>query len=197
MSYDPQKHNRRSMRLKGYDYTQAGAYFVTICTQRRIRFFQNERLYRIAAQCWQAIPDHVPSVELDEWVIMPDHIHGIIVIVDSDDTERKGHNDHDDLLRTGVQLNAPPTNLKDPQRHPKRHTEPTTRDPANRFSIISPHRNTLAVIVRTYKAAVTTLCHRVGYNEFGWQRNYHERIIRTEADLSRIHQYIIDNPLNW
>jgi hypothetical protein len=51
--------------------------------------------------------------------------------------------------------------------------------------------------VRTYKAAVTTLCRREGYNEFGWQRNYHERIIRTEASLNRVRQYIIDNPLNW
>ena len=115
MSYDPQKHNRRSMRLKGYDYAQAGAYFVTICTHRRIRFFQNKSLYRIAAQCWQTIPAHIPSVEM----------------------------------------------------------------------------------VRTYKAAVTTLCRRAGYQACGWQRNYHERIIRTEADLSRIRQYIIDNPLNW
>ncbi len=112
-------------------------------------------------------------VELDEHVVMPNHVHGIIVI----------------CRRRGVQLNAPMT------------TNAATRNPDNVFSVISPHisphRNTLAVVVRTYKAAVTTLCRRIGRDDFAWQRNYHEHIIRNEEELNRIRQYIQDNPLRW
>ena len=64
-------------------------------------------------------------------------------------------------------------------------------------SVISPQRGTLAVIVRTYKSAVTTRCLRAGYEDFGWQRNYYEHIVRDASDLDRIRQYIHDNPLHW
>jgi putative transposase len=72
-----------------------------------------------------------------------------------------------------------------------------TRDPDNVFSTISPHRNTLSVIIRTYKAAVTTHCRRAGRSDFAWQRNYHEHIIRGEKELSRVRQYIVNNPERW
>jgi len=62
---------------------------------------------------------------------------------------------------------------------------------------LSPHRDTLAVVIRTYKAAVTTLCRRAGRDDFAWQRNYYEHIIRNEGELNRIRQYIIDNPSRW
>lgn len=93
MRFDPKKHHRRSIRLKGYDYTQAGAYFVTICTQNRALFFKDEAVRRIAEQCWLEIPHHVPTVELDEWVVMPNHVHGVIVV------DRRG-------ICGGVQLNV-------------------------------------------------------------------------------------------
>ena len=80
--------NRRSIRLRGYDYTQQGAYFVTVCTEGRRRLFGavvNGRMAlndagRVVAACWRDIPNHFPHVALDEWVVMPDHVHGIIVI---------------------------------------------------------------------------------------------------------------------
>ncbi len=78
--YDPQKHHRRSIRLKGYDYSQAGAYFVTIVTHGRELLFDDPVLRRVAETLWQRIPRHFSHVELDAWVVMPDHIHGIIVI---------------------------------------------------------------------------------------------------------------------
>lgn len=89
---------RRSPRLRGYDYTQEGAYFVTICTHNRIHLFgeiannqmQLNQLGMIAATCWDEIPKHFPQVELDAAVIMPNHVHGIIVIVD------RPHPLHDD-----------------------------------------------------------------------------------------------------
>jgi REP element-mobilizing transposase RayT len=88
MPYDPQRHHRRSIRLSGYDYTRPGVYFVTICTQRREHLFGSVASGQVAlsisgqivAAVWQAIPRHFPHVALDRWVIMPDHMHGIIVI---------------------------------------------------------------------------------------------------------------------
>ncbi len=95
MRYDPQKHHRRSIRLKGYDYTQAGAYFITIVTKDRACLFgevveDDMRLSPmgiIVQECWLAIPDHFPHAVLDEFVVMPNHVHGIIVL---NETEKVG-----------------------------------------------------------------------------------------------------------
>ena len=91
MSYDPQKHHRRSIRLKEYDYTQPAAYYITLCTKTRQCLFGDvtkgemrlNSLGYIAFTCWQAIPNHFPHVELDAFVIMPNHLHGILVISDT------------------------------------------------------------------------------------------------------------------
>ncbi len=156
---------RRSIRLPDYDYARPGVYFVTICTQERRLFFDEPEVKEAAEDCWQRIAEHHQDVRLDAWVVMSNHVHGLLVIGTSG---------------RGVQLNAP-----------------TNREPATRHSAISPRAGTLAVIVRTYKAAVTTRCQRAGYSEFSWQRNYYEHIVRDEDDLFRIRQYIEDNPLEW
>jgi hypothetical protein len=93
MAYDPEKHHRRSIRLKGYDYTQPGAYFITICTHGRECLFGEiidgemhlNEAGQIVVQTWQDLPNHVPNVQLDAFVVMPNHVHGIIII-----TERAG-----------------------------------------------------------------------------------------------------------
>ena len=162
--------------MQDYDYSQAGAYFVTICTRNGELLFEEPSVNQIAKECWLALPDHFPSVALDEWVIMPNHMHGILV-VEEGGTVRGVERRHDGR---GVQLNAP-----------------TPRDLNSPHSVISPQRGTLAVIMRTYKSAVTTRCRRAGYEDFGWQRNYYEHIVREESDLDRIRQYIHDNPLHW
>lgn len=79
MPFESDCRRRRSIRLRGYDYTRAGVYFVTICTQGRELFFIDEAQRQIAEECWLAIPDFNPGVDLDEWVVMPNHLHGIIV----------------------------------------------------------------------------------------------------------------------
>jgi REP element-mobilizing transposase RayT len=87
--FDPQKHRRRSIRLKGYDYSQAGAYYVTIVVQGRICLFGeivNEEMHineygEIVQKLWNEIPTHFPNVELGAFVIMPNHVHGIIYII--------------------------------------------------------------------------------------------------------------------
>ncbi|MCO5061347.1 MAG: transposase [Kiritimatiellae bacterium] len=86
--YDPAIHHRRSIRLRGHDYAGGGVYFLTVCLADRRPLFGtvvNGRMAlhdagRAAAACWQAIPEHFPQVTLDEWVIMPDHVHGILRI---------------------------------------------------------------------------------------------------------------------
>ena len=90
MKYNPDIHHRRSIRLKGYDYSQPGAYFITICTHRRACLFGDviegdmhlNPLGNMAWQCWQAIPDHFPHAILDAFVVMPNHVHSIVWIVD-------------------------------------------------------------------------------------------------------------------
>lgn len=96
MSYDPDHHHRRSTRLRGYDYSQPGAYFVTICTHRRACLLGNvvgtevrlDAVGQIVQVAWQDLPNRFPGVLLDASVIMPNHIHGIIVITEAAGTPR-------------------------------------------------------------------------------------------------------------
>jgi putative transposase len=91
MPYDPNRHHRRSIRLKGYDYTQPGAYFVTLVTYERMPLFGEivngemrlNDIGRVAERCWLDIPSHFPHVALDAFVIMPNHVHGILWIIES------------------------------------------------------------------------------------------------------------------
>src|SRR5215216_710218 len=91
MKYNPDIHHRRSIRLHGYDYTRAGAYFVTACTYARECLFGQiaggemrlNAYGEIALECWLAIPEHCPHVDLDAFLVMPNHVHGILVLVDA------------------------------------------------------------------------------------------------------------------
>jgi putative transposase len=181
MKFDPFKNHRRSIRLRGYDYSQAGAYFVTICVQHHQCLFGDvvnaemdlNELGMIANECWLAIPEHFPYAELDEFVVMPNHAHGILVITDNGTS----------VQRRDVQLNVP--------------TIDTPRDPSNPFSVMSPKRKTLSVIVRTYKAAVTARSREMNRYDFVWQGSYYDHIIRNEREWNAIAKYIYENPANW
>ena len=128
MRSDQLEHRRKSIRLKDFDYSQTGAYFVTICTEERKPFFEYEHMKKIARDCWLKIPGHSPNVQLDEWVIMPNHLHGIIVINPAEDVMAEVHYEN-----VGA-----------------RYIEPLQK------SLQKPlKRITLGSIVRTYKAAVT------------------------------------------
>ena len=171
--FDPQKHHRRSIRLQGYDYSQAGAYYVTIVTYHRDCLFGeivNEEMIlndlgKIADECWRAIPEHFPNVELGAHVIMPNHAHGIIVI----------HNDESRPNVGATQWVAP---------------TPGTR-PAG------PKPGSLGAILGSYKSAVSYRINKE-HNATGiWQRNYYEHIIRDEKDLQNKTDYIDANPSLW
>ena len=168
MNPRPDKLHRRSIRLQDYDYVQAGAYCVTICTQNRECTFGNivsgkialSAIGTIVEKCWREIPAHFPHVSLDAFVVMPNHIHGILLIA-------KGR---------GTACRAPTL---------------------ERFG--KPVADSVPTIVRSLKSAVTKQINAVRRSQSVsiWQRNYYERVIRSEEELHRIRQYIVNNPLRW
>ena len=177
-----EKNRRRSIRMKSYDYSAGGPYYVTICTKHRECLFGNilkenmklSRLGRIARKNLLNIPKHFENIELDTYVVMPNHIHVIIMIHGEDPYPESIH--RKDNQHRGVMYKA------------------TTK---KYYSQISPGRNSLPVIIRTYKASVTRWCKNNNSEYFKWQRNYYERIIRNETECNKIRQYILDNPSSW
>jgi putative transposase len=184
MKYNPDIHHRRSIRLKGYDYSQAGAYFVTICIcnkecllgdivdgEMRLSNYGN-----IAKKCWDDLPNHYSYIGLDAFIIMPNHVHGIIVI--------------DYIVGAGFK----PARFK-----------PALLDNhvVNNRAGLKPAPTTkyygLPEIVRAFKTFSSRQINRVR-NTPGvpvWQRNYYEHIIRNESELYKIREYIVGNSLNW
>jgi putative transposase len=180
MNYDPRKHHRRSIRLSGYDYTQPGAYFVTICTQNRECLFDDPVLRSVVETHWQAIPRHVPHVTLDAWVVMPNHVHGIIVITDPSVGARHCH-----------QVPASGRRASSGEARPSKLDADGNALPLQRGSLGAIVGNLKSVTARR----INRIRHTPGMDV--WQRNYYEHIIRNERALERIREYIINNPLRW
>jgi REP element-mobilizing transposase RayT len=193
MPYDPNKHHRRSIRLRGYDYSQPGTYFITIVTHNRQCLFGeiingamvlNEAGF-IARKCWLEIPSHFPHAQLDEFIVMPNHIHGIIVIRDNDHIGVKNI----DIENAGAKNFSPPPPLSNNFSPPS----------FNHFSpqpFKSPSR-TIGSIVRGFKIGVTKWFRQNTDIYNVWQRNYYEHIVRNEKEFNNIRRYIINNPVNW
>lgn len=185
MTSDSDRHFRRSIRLKGYDYSQAGAYFVTICARDRACLFGEaidgqvflNLAGRIVEQCWLEIPDHYPHVELDAYIVMPDHVHGIIVVTNL--ARNVGANKHSPTR------SAPSAGAND-------HS-PVSME---RAGFRSPSK-TIGSVVRGFKIGVTKWLRQNTDVVEVWQRGYYEHIIRDEESLDRIRLYIADNPANW
>ena len=188
----PDKHHRRSIRLRGYDYTQSGAYFVTIVTQGREPLFGDVvdgemvlSVYgRVAVTMWRRIPRHFPHVELDEWVVMPNHIHGIIAIMDV----VRGRGDAFPAKHSGELGSA--------------HGETSIASQVPDGECVAPTgppSGSLGAIVGNFKSVVTRRINRMRKTSGArvWQRNYYERIIRNERELNAVRQYIHDNPVHW
>ncbi|MCF7845663.1 MAG: transposase [Candidatus Peribacteraceae bacterium] len=176
------KYRIESTRLKGWNYSEDGAYFVTICTDDRTDFFgeiKNGKLIeteqcRICRACWLDLPNHYPNCVLDAFVIMPNHVHGIIVI----DNWRGGR---DVIVETGLK----PVSTGKPV-HPK--PPPPVRK-----------KYPLSEIVRGFKTFTARKINQ-RQNTPGqpfWQRNYYDRIIRDENELNHTREYIWNNPKNW
>ena len=172
MKYDTAVHHHRSIRLANYDYTQAGAYFVTIVVYQRACLLGNiqDGVMRpgeyghIAGEEWFKTAALRPYVRLnpDEWVIMPNHVHGIIWLVEDG--------------AVGERRRRPPTE-----------------------AFGKPVAGSIPTIVRSFKSATTRRINALHHSPGApfWQRNYYEHVIRTEAELDRIRRYIQENPLRW
>ncbi|HZF08083.1 MAG TPA: transposase [Thermoanaerobaculia bacterium] len=166
--YNPDTKHRRSIRLKGYDYSQAGAYFVTLCAQDRACLFgeiieiesRRSEAGQMIEAVWNEMTDHYPGVETDAFVVMPNHIHGIIVLAGP--------------VPDGESVGQPPAGL-------------TLAEVVHRFKTMTTKRYTDGVKQAGWPP----------YRGRLWQRNYFEHVIRDEKTLEVIRQYIADNPGRW
>jgi REP element-mobilizing transposase RayT len=181
------KYRIESARWQQWDYGWNAPYFVTICTQNRQCFFGDvvdgkmelNEIGLIANDCWFAIPEHFPYVKLANHVVMPNHVHGIVVIDKPDDGRDNDPNDYRNDIR-----NVETQNIASllPESSSK-----------NKFG---PQSKNLASIIRGFKIGVTKNARSIN-PEFAWQPRYHDHVIRDDKSFQRISEYIKNNPLNW
>ncbi|MEI6205174.1 MAG: transposase [Desulfuromonadales bacterium] len=191
MTYNPDIHHRRSIRLKDYDYAQAGAYFVTICVWQRECLFGDivdgemhlNDAGRVVDTVWCELPARFSHVSLDEYVIMPNHFHAIILL-----------NDTVGAIPTGrpgftIPTGRPNINCADGQGHGR----PVGIAPTG------PLSGSIGALMAQFKSNVTKRLNKFRTNPGDpvWQRNYFERVIRNETELAKAREYIINNPLKW
>lgn len=196
----------KSTRLENWDYRWNAAYFITICTADRKHYLgeiKNGKMEFspvgvIADILWHEIIHHTSHVLLGNFVVMPNHIHGILIVDNpeipkeeniSEGNNEKGKNDspgnhsHNDSVQTlhatSPQSPQPPQNPKDPQ-----------------MAKISPKSNSISTIIRSYKSATTKHAHRLGF-EFEWQTRFYDIVIRDDFAFQNISNYIKNNPANW
>lgn len=167
--YNPQQHNRKSIRLKYYDYTNANWYYVTICTKDKECFFvniENGKMFlnnagKIVQEEWLKTKMVRNDIELESYIIMPNHFHGIII------------KESDSKIVGATRRVAPNT--------PEFRLKP----------------NSLGSIIGQFKSIVTKRVRKTGLVSFQWHRNYYEHIIRNDKDLYNIKMYIELNPIRW
>ncbi len=171
MKFNPDKHHRRSIRLKGYDYSRPGTYFVTLCVHDReclFGYIRNGKIClneygKIVQTEWLKSSKIRIEINLDTYQIMPNHFYGIVIIKNDDRDERP-------FVPAGAI--APAFKMR-----PK----------------------SLSTLMAGFKSSVTTKINqsRGKYGKPVWQRNYYERIIRNDEELNRLRKYIIENPEKW
>jgi REP element-mobilizing transposase RayT len=183
------KYRVESSRLTGYDYTRDGAYFITICTKNKIPVFgcivDGKMILsgsgEIVHKYWLEIPVHFPKIYLDEFVIMPDHIHGIIIINSKTvETPNLGVSIEQ---RSGITMETPILGVSTPEPLIK------SRNP-------NWKTNSIGSVINQFKRICTIKTKSIGL-EINWQPRFHDRIICSENELQRKRKYIIENPQNW
>lgn len=179
MKYDPEKHHRRSIRLKGYDYSLPGAYFITICTHQRDLLFGEimdgvmhlNPFGQIVVTGWLRSAEIRQEIDFDAWVIMPNHLHGIVLINSLDQPENPVGADGRPPLPS-----APQT------------TETLHRQPRSLSSFIAGFKSATTKQINLLRCTPRAPV---------WQRNYYEHIIRDTLSFERIQHYIQTNPQSW
>ena len=178
------KYRIESTRLDGFDYSQIGSYFVTIVTHGRECLFGDvadgkmvwNDVGKIVEQCWKEIPDHFPYASLDEFIVMPDHVHGIIVLgIDRDDVGFR----RDTACRVS--------------------TTKTTTHQTQTVRFGRPTKQSIPTIVRSFKSAATRTInqYRNSPGQSVWQSRFYDHIVRNDDEFSRIREYVLYNPQNW
>lgn len=162
-----EKYHRHSIRLKEYDYSQAGGYFVTICSYHHEMIFDADKIQSIVKYWWNKLPEKYANIEIDQFAVMPNHVHGVIFIVGAV---------HEPPEYNGVPLKRDELPLQQKRRK--------MLLPA----IIGYFKMNTAKHINEIRNIS---------NRPIWQRNYYEHIIRNENELNRIREYIINNPLKW
>ena len=178
MKYDPLKHHRRSIRLNGYDYSQPGSYFITICAQNRECLFGDisdkktvlNDIGQMVELVWKKMPERFYNTKLDEYIIMPNHLHGIIVIQKVD------------LI---LNIEMPNDNYQVDVELQK--CIPTIGDIIGSFKSLSAMEYIRGVQKSGWKS----------FDKHLWQRNYYEHIIRNKNEFEKIRYYIRGNPSQW
>ncbi|MBL7794389.1 MAG: hypothetical protein JNK77_18800 [Saprospiraceae bacterium] len=203
MKYNPAIHHRASTRLKGYDYSRPGIYFVTACAYKRRCIFgeieQGQMVFNefglIAQNQWFKLPERFPNIELGEFIVMPNHIHGIIII---------------HPYPVGARFTLAPEPRFTPAPEP-RFTPAPGRATARVAPTVAPTvpptvaptvPPTVGEIIGAYKSLVSNEILKIFKSKnqrMGkiWQRNYHDRIIRDKASVNRVGIYIKNNPAKW
>lgn len=195
MQYNPQKHHRKSIRLKGYDYSQQGLYFITICTQNRECLFGDiingkmilNEAGKMVENEWLKLPERFINIELHEYTVMPNHFHAILKIVGvvvHDKTAVPNNDRHGRGNPCGYPIKGQPQGIA-----------PTGIDPTGKI---------VGDMVGAFES-ITTVEYIRGVKQYNWprfdgklwQRNYWEHIIRNQNEYQFITQYIVDNPEKW
>jgi REP element-mobilizing transposase RayT len=178
------KYRIASTRKPGWDYRREAVYFVTFCTHKRLPYFgrivngnmQFSDLGHIATRYWNYIPNHFPFIELINFVVMPNHIHGLVGIIDN-------------LRDVTVVETLHATSLRSPEQSQQIRND-------EKMAGISPKRGSLSSVIRSYKSAVTRYANQNNI-EFGWQTRYHDHIVQNDDEFVRINKYITINPRKW
>jgi putative transposase len=176
------KYRRDSQRLNNWDYRSNGIYFISICTKYRSKDFgyvQDQQMHlnsfgEIVQHHWASIlPSIYPQIILDDFMIMPDHVHGILHIFHENDCR-----DVSERLYNKYQI-------RDAYQGYNPH-----------MSKISAHPGSISTVIRSFKGSTCKEIRKI-HPEFTWQRNYHDHIIQSEYELDRIRKYIQENPKNY
>jgi len=235
MSKFRQKYRIASARRPGWDYRTPGAYFITICTHDRHHFFGSctqgvmtlSPIGDIVRRFWYEIPQYSPNVELGAFVVMPNHVHGILILTDWPDTDpsddatmRRDAGMGRNVETRQCHVSTPRHDTPDGKGQIPRNTSthdggsphhgandhgPTLRDgqidrrtAPGFYRRIVPQSRSVSTIIGSYKSACTKYINQVWPEaRFRWQERFHDHIIRNARSFDRISEYIIHNPENW
>ena len=188
------KYRIKSARMPGWDYSGNGHYFITICTDGREHFFGSIKNGMVCVTSpgaaaywyWREIPRHFHHVSLDAFVVMPNHVHGIVIIDHGDAGNAAGCRECQNIVQC--------RNEQFEQLNVYRGRTGNT----NVMSAISPKTGSLSAIIRSFKSECAKTINRICPEmHFAWQKRFHDHVIRNEFALNRIRTYIRENPRKW